>query len=194
MKRHAVERSNPEAVRGRRDKGGLSRELGIEQLLLLWSRRESGAGEHGSGMDKVQRRKFVCWVSGLFVDALTRQVLLPPCPTRPPASALLLSIITILQLRAKKGEREPGAGDQCKHAGGSPAGLGACLLVGGAHKTVEETRKKGTNRAYMDWYLLLVPGREDVERRSLPAFSAPDARRAKGALAALGVPLAASAA
>lgn len=105
-----------------------------------------------------------------------KQVLLPPCPTRPSVSPLLLSIITILQLRAKK-ERGQGAGD---HAGGSPAGLGACLLVGGAHKTVEETRKKGTNRAYMEWYLLFVPGREDVESRSLrPAFSAPDARHAK---------------
>lgn len=55
-----------------------------------------------------------------------------------------------------------------------------CLVVGGAHKTVEETRKKGTNRPYMDRYLPLVPGREDVEGRSLPAFSAPDARHAKG--------------
>lgn len=130
MKRHAVERSNPEAVRGRRDKGGLSRELGIEQLLLLWSRRESGAGEHGSGMDKVQRRKFVCWVSGLFVDALTRQVLLPPCPTRPPASALLLSIITILQLRAKKERenQEPGT-NASMQAGVPQAWVLACLLV-----------------------------------------------------------------
>lgn len=33
MKRDAVERSNPEAVRVRRDKGALSRELGIEQAM-----------------------------------------------------------------------------------------------------------------------------------------------------------------
>lgn len=37
-------------------------------------------------------------------------------------------------------------------AGVPQAWVLACLLV--AHKTVEETRKKGTNRAYMDWYLL----------------------------------------
>lgn len=67
MKRHAVERSNPEAVRGRRDKGGLSRELGIEQLLLFWSRRESGAGEDGSGLDKVQQ----CSLSVGFLGSLS---------------------------------------------------------------------------------------------------------------------------
>lgn len=107
---------------------------------------------------------------------------LPDPPIR--SSPLLLPMILQLQAKAKGKRRELGVGD---HVGGTPAVLVACLflLVGGAHKTVEETRKKGTNRPYMDIKKPLVLGREDVESRSLPAFSAPESRRAKGAL---GVP------